>query len=146
MGSIYRTPSRKGEKPNSELKKSLSSELIIGPENRLNHVRQRPIKVFPRLEVELFDEQNVVLETGVHVRIEPQCHNDGIVVAVDVRIDTKEAFDKLADSRLEVLGEMDAWYGVSIPTDPDIGERRMPGSENRVALIYLSLKERRIHY
>ena len=81
---------------------------IIGTEYSVNHVRQRPVKVLSRLEVELLDKEDIVFERGVHVWIETESDNDRVVVAVDVRIDAEETLDELADGALKVLGEVDA--------------------------------------
>lgn len=49
-----------------------------------------------------------MLEARVHVGVEPQRHNDRVVVAVNVRIDTEETLDELAHGGLEALGEVNA--------------------------------------
>lgn len=49
-----------------------------------------------------------MLETCVQVRLKSEMHNDGVMVAVDVRVDTVEAFEDLSDKRWECFGERDA--------------------------------------
>jgi hypothetical protein len=56
----------------------------------------------------LIDEQYILLEAGVEVRFQPQLADDGVVMAVDVGVDTIHALEDLADVRGEGLGEGDA--------------------------------------
>lgn len=53
----------------------------------------------------LIDEQDIVLEARVQMRLEAQLNDDRVVVAVDVRIDTVQALEHVADERGEGLGE-----------------------------------------
>lgn len=53
----------------------------------------------------LVNEQHIVLETRVEMRFETQLDDDGIVMAVDMRIDTVEALEHVADERREGLGK-----------------------------------------
>lgn len=55
----------------------------------------------------LVDEQDVVLEAGVEMRLETESDDDRVVVAVDVRVDAVEALEKLTDQGRELLGEGD---------------------------------------
>lgn len=53
----------------------------------------------------LVNEKDVVLETGVEVRLESKLDDDGIVVAVDVRIDTVKSLEDLLHQRGKLSGE-----------------------------------------
>jgi hypothetical protein len=55
------------------------------------------------------DEEHVVLEAGVQVRFESQMDDDRVVMAVDVGVDTVEAFEDLAEEAGESLWERDTW-------------------------------------
>ena len=59
----------------------------------------------------LVDEQHVVLEARVQMRLQPQLHDDRVVVAVDVRVDAVQALEELADEGGEGFGERHAWKG-----------------------------------
>lgn len=56
----------------------------------------------------LVDEENVVLEAGVQMRLEAQVDDDWIVVTVDVSVDTVEAFEHLPEEARECFWEGDA--------------------------------------
>ena len=58
----------------------------------------------------LIDEEHIMLEAGVEMRFQAQLDNDGVVVTVDVGIDTVETLEDLADQRGEGFGEGDTWY------------------------------------
>ena len=45
----------------------------------------------------LVDEEDVMLEAGVEMCFEAELSNDGIVVAIDVGVDTIHSFKNLAD-------------------------------------------------
>lgn len=49
-----------------------------------------------------------MLETRVEVWLEAEVHDNGVVVAVDVGVDTVETLEDLADETGEGLGEWDA--------------------------------------
>lgn len=57
----------------------------------------------------LVDEQDILLEAGVEVGLETKLADDGIVVAVDVGVDTIHALEDLTDKRRETLREGNAW-------------------------------------
>jgi len=49
-----------------------------------------------------------MLEARVHVGVQSEGDDHGVVVAVDVRVDAKQSLDQLSDGALEVLGEVHA--------------------------------------
>lgn len=53
----------------------------------------------------LINEEYVMLEARVEVRLKTQLNDDRIVVAVYVRIDTVEPLEQLLDQRRESLGK-----------------------------------------
>ena len=56
----------------------------------------------------LVNEKNVVLETGVHVRLQSKLDNCGVVMTVDVCIHSIQSLEYLTDQRGKRLGERDA--------------------------------------
>jgi hypothetical protein len=58
----------------------------------------------------LIHKQDVVLEARIEMWLEAQVHNDRVVVAVDVGVDSVEAFEELAQGGREVFrkGDTDA--------------------------------------
>lgn len=59
----------------------------------------------------LIDKENIMLEAGVEMGLEAELTDDGIVVAVDMSVDTVHAFEYLADHAGEGFGEWDTWVG-----------------------------------
>lgn len=65
-----------------------------------------------------------MLETRVEMRLEAEVHDDGIVMAVDVRVDAIQALEDVADTLWEVFGEGNAnarWEGglvIDVGLDP----------------------------
>ena len=57
----------------------------------------------------LIDEENIVLEASVEMGFETELTNYGIVVAVDVCVNTIHAFENLADHAGERFRERDTW-------------------------------------
>lgn len=47
-----------------------------------------------------------MLEASIHTAIQPHRNNDRVMVAVNMRIHPKEAFDELFDSRLKFFGNL----------------------------------------
>lgn len=56
----------------------------------------------------LVDEQDVLLEACIQMRLETELADHGVVVAVNVGVDTVHALEDLADQRWERFGEGDA--------------------------------------
>jgi hypothetical protein len=58
----------------------------------------------------LIHEQDVVLEARIKMWLKAQVHNDRVVVAIDVGVDSVESFEELAEGRREVFrkGDTDA--------------------------------------
>jgi hypothetical protein len=75
----------------------------------------------------LIDEQDVVLEAGVEMWFESQMYDDGVMMAVDVRVDAIEALEDVADGRREVFGEGHADAGGECGFVVDVGLH--PGHE-----------------
>ena len=53
----------------------------------------------------LIDEEDIVLEARVEMWLKAQLDYDGIVVAIDMRVDSVEALEDLADKGGEGLWE-----------------------------------------
>lgn len=47
------------------------------------------------------NEEHVMLEAGIEMRLEAEVEHDVIVVTVNVRVNTIQAFEHLADQRWE---------------------------------------------
>ena len=62
----------------------------------------------------LVDEEHVMLEARVEVRLEAQLNDDRIVVTVDMRIDAVEPLEQLLDQRRESLGKGDTYKAVRV--------------------------------
>src|SRR2546421_13085450 len=60
------------------------------------------------VELVLVHKQDVVLETRVEMRFETQVAYDGVVVAVDVGVDSVEPLEELAQGGRKMLGKGDA--------------------------------------
>lgn len=56
----------------------------------------------------LIHKQNVVLETRIEMRLQPQLHHNWVVVAVDMCVYAIQPLEDLLDSGREVFGEGDA--------------------------------------
>jgi hypothetical protein len=79
---------------------------LITSQHTLDQVSQGTPEVLAAIgQSMLIDEQDVVFEAGVEVRLETQFDYDWIVVAVDVRVDTIQALEHVADERGECLGK-----------------------------------------
>jgi hypothetical protein len=93
------------------------SSSSIAPEHALHQLSQRSIPLTPLAtaalisQPKLLDEQDVVLEAGVQVRLQTQTAHDRVVVAVNVCVDPVQPLEDLADVLLEVGGEWYAWRG-----------------------------------
>lgn len=57
----------------------------------------------------LVNEEHVLLEAGVEMGLEAELPDDGVVMAVDVGVDSVHALEDLADEGWVCLGEWDAW-------------------------------------
>ena len=55
----------------------------------------------------LVNEEDIVLEARVQMRLEAEFDDNGVVVAVDVGVDTVEALEHVSDESRERLGEGD---------------------------------------
>lgn len=53
----------------------------------------------------LIDKQDIVFEASVEVRLEAEVHDNWVVVAVDMSIDTVETLEDLTDETGEGLWE-----------------------------------------
>ena len=61
----------------------------------------------------LVNEENVVLEAGVEMRLKTQLADDWVVVAVDVCVNTVHPLEDGANGRWECPWERNAWQGLS---------------------------------
>lgn len=62
----------------------------------------------------LVNEQDVLLEARVEMRFEAELTDDGVVVAVNVRVHAVHALEDLANKSRERLGERDTCTAVSV--------------------------------
>ena len=76
----------------------------------LHQLSERAPEVFALREVELLDEEDEMLERRVKVLVQAQGSDDGVVVAVDVRIHSVQALEELPDERRESLWERCACF------------------------------------
>ena len=65
----------------------------------------------------LVDEQYVVFETGVEVWLETQMDNHGIMVAVDMCVDSVQSLENLSNGLTEILGERGACESMGLSSD-----------------------------
>lgn len=73
------------------------------------------------------DEQHIVLEAGVQVWLEAEVHNDGVVVAVDVSVDTVQSLEDLAEKTGESLRKWNA-YGDRHVSSCNVEKKILPGT------------------
>lgn len=83
----------------------------IAPQHAIHKVAEWSPEVLSACEVVLVDEQHVLLEARVQVRLQSQLADHGIVVAVDVGVDPVHALEDLADQLWEGLWERHACVG-----------------------------------
>ena len=102
----------------------------IASKHRLHHVSQRAPVIPSTRQSVLLNEQDIVLETRIHVWFQPQLDHHRMVVAIDVCIHPVQPFEHLSDQRWERFRKWHTWwrsvsaqkrgsYGSSSgPTDP----------------------------
>jgi len=86
--------------------------ISITPKHVLHQIPERAPEVFATCEVMLVNEQDVVLEAGIKMWLQPEVDNYWVVVAIDVRVDSVESLEELANEGREGLREGDtnsAW-------------------------------------
>ena len=93
--------------PSRSLFPKIHSSVSIALQHTIHQIPQRPPEIFPARQAMLVDEENVMLEARVQMRLQAQLHDDGVVVAVDVRVDAVQALEELPDEGREVFRE---WY------------------------------------
>lgn len=84
---------------------------LITPQHTVHQVTQWPPEVFPNCQPMLVNKQDIVLEARVEMRLEPQVDDNGIVMAVDVRIHAVQTLKDLAKQTRERLRERDTCFG-----------------------------------
>lgn len=77
----------------------------ITPKHAVYEIAKRTPEILTAGKVVLVDEEDVLLEAGVEMRLEAQLADDGVVVAVDVGVDAVHALEDLADEGREGLWE-----------------------------------------
>jgi uncharacterized membrane-anchored protein len=81
-------------------------DYLITPQHTLHQIAQGTPEILAATgQSMLINEQHVVFEASVEMRLETQLNYDRVVVAVDVCIDTVQALEHVADERGERLGE-----------------------------------------
>lgn len=114
----YATPNKKTGCPNASYNEKKTHKdwklahrtivvaaALVAPQHAVHQVPQRTPEVLPSRKVVLIDEQDILLEAGVEVRLEAELTDDGVMVAVDVGVDAVHALEDLADEGREGLGE-----------------------------------------
>lgn len=77
----------------------------VAPQHAVHQVAKRAPKVFAARQIVLIDKEHILLEAGVQVWLQPKLADDGVVVAVDVGVDTVHALEDLAHERRERFGK-----------------------------------------
>ena len=97
----------------------------VALQHTLHQVPKRPPEVLrPTTQAMLIHKEYVVFEARIEMWLQPKVNYDGIVMAVDVRIDAIETFEDLADSGRESLWKRNTDAGwehgfiVNIRLDP----------------------------
>jgi hypothetical protein len=83
----------------------------VALQHAVHQVPQRAPEVLPARQIVLVDEEHVLLEAGVEMRLQAQLPHDRVVVAIDVGIDAVHALEDLANQSRERLGEGHACAG-----------------------------------
>ena len=88
--------------------KSIPNGSSIASKHVVHEVTQRTPKVLATREAMLVDEQDIVFEAGVEVRLQTELNDDRIVMAVDMRVDPIKSLEQLPDQGWERLRERHA--------------------------------------
>lgn len=75
--------------------------LLVALQHTVHQVSKGAPVVPPTRQAVLVHKEHVLLEARVEVRLQTQLADHGVVVAVDVRVDTVHALEDLADQRRE---------------------------------------------
>lgn len=78
-------------------------------EHTVHQISQGSPEILAARKVMLIYKQNVMLEAGIQVGLEPEFADNRIVVAVDVGVDAVHPLEHLPNHAREGLGEWDAW-------------------------------------
>ena len=76
---------------------NLSYKCLVAPQHAVDQVAQRAPKVLSAGKVVLVDEEHVLLEAGVQMRLQAKLTDDRVVVAVDMGVNTVHALEDLSD-------------------------------------------------
>lgn len=87
---------------------SINASCSIALQHAVHEVAQGSPVISSTRQTVLVDEEHVLLEACVQVRLKTELPDDGVVVAVDVSVDAVHALEDLAHERREGLGEGDA--------------------------------------
>jgi len=82
---------------------------LITPQHAVDKITQRTPEIFPTSQVVLVNEENIVFETGVQVGLQTKLANNGVVVAVDVSIDTVHSLEYLPNHAWKGFRKRDTW-------------------------------------
>lgn len=86
----------------------ITSLPLITLQHAIHEISQRSPEILATIQTVLIDEENVVLEAGVEMSLEPQLANNWVVVAVDVCVHTVHPLEDLSDHAREGFGEWNA--------------------------------------
>jgi len=81
---------------------------LVAAQHALDQIAQRSPEILAAGQVVLVNEEHVLLEARVQMRLQTELPDDGVVVAVNVSVDTIHALEDLAHQGRERLGEGDA--------------------------------------
>lgn len=81
---------------------------LVALQHAVHEISQRTPKVLSACQAVLVNEEHIVLEAGIQMRFQAQLNDDRVMVAVDVRVDTIEALEDLADESREGFWESNA--------------------------------------
>lgn len=80
---------------------SLQGTYLVALQHAVDQVTQWAPKVLSASKVMLVNEENVVLEAGVKMRLKTQLTDDRVVVAVDVCVNTVHSLEDGTNGRWE---------------------------------------------
>lgn len=82
---------------------------LVALQHTVDQVTERAPIIPAAGQAMLVNEEDVLLEASVEMRLKPELSNDWVVVAVNVGVDSVHALKDLAHKVGERLGERDAW-------------------------------------
>lgn len=78
---------------------------LVALQHTIHQIAEWSPIILPTRKRVLIDEQDVVLEAGIQMGLEPQMYDDGVVMAIDMGVDTVQTLEYLAQETRKCLGE-----------------------------------------